>query len=115
MKYTEKSFSVSVSNPRYEEIFGHKPPSPHSVDVEPSKSNSTSKKNRLYKQALEARSKLRDVLCTKNECAIPNERNVQKMLNSEFKNRELVDKYKNCMKAIGADPRDADPERIRRA
>jgi len=71
-------------------------------------------KNALYNRAKELKGKLQEGLCTRDECNIPNERNVQKMLNSEFKIKKEVEEYKKCMKAIGADAREINIERIRR-
>lgn len=71
-------------------------------------------KNELYRQARDMKEKIKDSLCTKNECWNPSEKNVDKMLRSEFKQAPLVEKYRKTMQAIGADPRDISTERLRR-
>jgi len=114
MKYLEKSFSVPVNGgDNYEKVFGHS--GPLVVDSHKNPTNLTSyQKNSLYKKAKQLKEQLGDILCTKNECRIPNERNVNKMLHSEFKHKKKVEEYRNCMKAIQADPRDCSTERLRR-
>jgi hypothetical protein len=115
MKYLEKSFSVPVDgNDNYEKIFGHSGPL-KILDAQKNPTRLSSfQKNSLYKKAKQLKTELSDILCTKTECDIPNEHNVNKMLHSEFKNKKKVEEFKNCMKAIGADSRDRDPEKLRR-
>lgn len=117
MKYLEKNFSVPVNgNDNYEKIFGHSgPKKTQIVDAQNNPTNLTSyQKNSLYKKAKQIKKQLGDILCTRNECNIPNEKNVRKMILSEFKNKKMIQEFKNCMKAISADPRDRDPEHLRR-
>jgi hypothetical protein len=71
-------------------------------------------KNALYKQAKELRSKIKDNLCTRDECWDPNDRNVNKMIKSEFKVSDKIDYFTKAMKAVGADAKDYDIERMRR-
>jgi len=71
-------------------------------------------KNTLYREAKGLREKIKDNLCSKDECKDPNDKNVKKMINGEFKIQDDIQKYKKCMQAIGADPNDCNPERWRR-
>jgi len=71
-------------------------------------------KNALYKQAKELKAKIKGSLCTRDECWDPNERNVKKMINSEFKVSDKIDYFTKAMKAVGADAKDYDIERMRR-
>ena len=85
MKYLDsKSFSVPVDSGNYESIFGHS--GPRKTEVVDSHKNPTKltsyQKNSLYKKAKELRENLKDILCTKSECNIPNDKNVNKMINS---------------------------------
>ena len=112
MKYLDKSFSVPVTGgDNYERIFGHSGPK---VDIFTEPPRSSSKKNEDYRIANKLKEDLRDSLCTHTECDIPNDRNVKKMLYSEFKAKKKVEEFKNRMKSIGADPRDYDVNRLRR-
>jgi hypothetical protein len=114
VKYLEKSFTVPIGGgDNYEKVFGHS--GPKVVDKQNNPTNLTSyQKNSLYKKAKQLKAELSDVLCTHTECDIPNERNVKKMLYSEFKNKKKVEEYRDCMKAIGADPKEISTERLRR-
>ncbi len=71
-------------------------------------------KNEIYRKARELRAEIKEQICTRNECNDPSDRNVQKMLHSEFKAKKAIQQYKQSMKAIGADPKDVDVERLRR-
>ena len=71
-------------------------------------------KNALYKQAKELKAKIKGSLCTRDECWDPNERNVNKMIKSEFKVSDKIDYFTKAMKAVGADAKDYDIERMRR-
>lgn len=114
MKYLDKSFTVPVGDGgNYEKIFGHSGPKTVDKNKNPT-SLSSYQKNSLYKKARQLKEQLGDILCTKNECNIPNERNVKKMLYSEFKHKDKIEEYRNCMKAINADPKDISTERLRR-
>lgn len=70
-------------------------------------------KNKMYKQAKHLKEELRDTMCTKSECWKPDDKNINKMINNEMRNKK-VEAYKTAMKAIGADPKDCDPDRLRR-
>lgn len=71
-------------------------------------------KNSLYKQARALGEKIKKSLCTRDECWHPTEKNVDKMINSEFKISDQIDYFTKAMKAVGADPREYDIERMRR-
>jgi hypothetical protein len=71
-------------------------------------------KNEIYRRAQELKIKLKDGLCSKNECWNPSDRNVNKMLKGEFKLAPQVELYRKSMQAIGADPRDISTEKLRR-
>lgn len=75
---------------------------------------SSRQKNVIYKKAKELKGELREALCTKTECFKPTEVNVRKMINSEMRVKHKVQLFKNSMKAIDADPRDFNVERIRK-
>ncbi len=70
--------------------------------------------NALYRQAKEIRSKLPDQLVSKNDTHKTEGDAIKKMLGSEFKQHGNIEYMKKAMKAIGADPRDYDTERMRR-
>lgn len=69
-------------------------------------------KNKLYKQAKALKEELRDKMCTKSECWNPNDKNVQKMVR-EMRNPR-IQAFKMAMSAMGAEPRDCNPELLRR-
>jgi hypothetical protein len=71
-------------------------------------------KNEIYRKARELKEKLRDGMCTKNECWNPTPQNVNKMLKSEFRQAPMTESYVRHMRAIGADPKDINTERLRR-
>jgi hypothetical protein len=83
---------------------------PHGKDIK----LTDRQKNEIYRKARELKEKLRDGMCTKNECWNPSEKNVNKMLKSEFKQAPQVELYRKSMQAIGADPKDISTERLRR-
>ncbi len=70
-------------------------------------------KNEIYRQAKQIKEDLKDKLCTKNECNNPTDRNIRKMIYNELQNPQTRS-YKLAMQAIGADPRDCNPENLRR-
>lgn len=72
------------------------------------------KKNAIYAEAKHLREKIKDSLCTKNECWKPDDHNVNKMIKSEFASSDDVRKYRNMMKVVGAEPNDVSTERLRR-
>ena len=74
----------------------------------------TAQKNGIYRKAKAMRESLTEKMCTRQECSKATPERVDKMLNSEFKARPQMEYYKQSMQAIGADPKDADPERLRR-
>lgn len=85
------------------------------VDAKGNKQTLSSyQKNELYRKARDLKLDIEKSLCTKTETRIPNEKNVQKMLHSEFKIEHKVNEFKQIMKAIGADPKDYNVERLRR-
>ena len=53
-------------------------------------------------------------LCTVRETKEPTDKNVNKMIHSEFALKGKIDKFKQSMKAIGADPKDYNVEKLRR-
>ena len=69
-------------------------------------------KNKIYKQAKELQGELSESMCTKTECWNPNKENVNKMI-KEMRNPK-IQAYKLAMKVIGADPKDYNPELLRR-
>jgi spore maturation protein CgeB len=71
-------------------------------------------KNVFYQQAREMKEKIQNSLCTKDECHEPTERNVKKMIESEFKMHPLVEGYRKRMQAIGADEKELDIDKLRR-
>lgn len=75
---------------------------------------SSYQKNALYKQAREIKEKMKDGMCSKKQCWDTDERAIRKMQHSEMRMSPEIKKMKQNMKAIGADPRDFDPERVRR-
>ena len=75
---------------------------------------SSYQKNHFYKKAKEFKETIKGALLTEKECWNPSEHNVQKMLDREFRVKGHIDKLKQHMRAIGADPRDYDVEKIRR-
>jgi hypothetical protein len=74
----------------------------------------TQQKNALYRQAKAIRESLPDRLVSRNETHHTEGRAIQKMLGSEFKAHGQIEYMKKCMKAIGADSKDYDTERLRR-
>lgn len=71
-------------------------------------------KNEIYRRAKGMKENLQDALCTRSECSRATPENVRKMLNSEFKANQKIEYYKKSMQAIGADPKDACVEKLRR-
>lgn len=85
------------------------------VDKQGNKQNLSSyQKNELYRKARDLKLQIEKGICSKTETRIPNEKNVQKMLHSEFKIHNKIEEFKKTMKAIGADPKDYNVERLRR-
>lgn len=74
----------------------------------------SNQKNMLYRKSKELKIKLKDRLCTNRECEKPTERNVNKMLNSEFTIKKDIGAYTKMMGNIGADPKDCSTEKLRR-
>ena len=75
---------------------------------------SSYQKNEIYRRAKSLKERLSEKMCTKVECSHATPERVKKMLNSEFRAHHEMDYYTKSMQAIGADPKDADIERIRR-
>ena len=75
---------------------------------------STYQRNELYRQARDLKSQIEEGLCSKQETRIANDKNVEKMLKSEFPLEHRIGKYKKIMRAIGADPKDYNTEKLRR-
>jgi hypothetical protein len=75
---------------------------------------SSHQKNSLYSQAKKLESEIKESLCTKDECWTPNHKNVQKMINSEFQANGKIEKFQKAMKALGADPKEFNIEKLRR-
>ena len=74
---------------------------------------SSYQKNGIYRMARDLRDNIKDSLCSKSECREPTDHNVKKMILSEFKAKKKIREFKDRMKAIGADPKDMDIERMR--
>jgi hypothetical protein len=74
----------------------------------------TQQKNALYRQAKAIRETLPDRLVSRNETHHTEGHAIRKMLGSEFKAHGQIEYMKKCMKAIGADSKDYDTERLRR-
>lgn len=128
-----RSSMSSIPDGEYTRIFGHSGPkkvdyqeldSDHSIsggkinitlmddDGKPIQNPTSFHRNKIYKQVKALREDLKSELCTKSECWNPIDKNVQKMVR-ELKNPR-VQSFKLAMKAIGADPKDCDTERLRR-
>ena len=75
---------------------------------------SSYQKNELYRKARELKEQIAKGMCSKNETRHPTEKNVKKMLNSEFKLSSKMTEFRKSMEAIGADPKDYSTERLRR-
>lgn len=75
---------------------------------------STKQKNAFYRQAKSIRETLPDRMVSRNETHHTEGHAIKKMIGSEFKAHGQIKYMKECMKAIGADPRDYDAERLRR-
>jgi len=75
---------------------------------------SSRQKNVLYSNAKKLREKIKDGLCKKDECKNPTDYNVRKMIGSEFTLKKDIETFKNSMKALGADPKEYNMERLRR-
>jgi hypothetical protein len=75
---------------------------------------SSYQKNEIYRRAKALKERLPDKLCTRSECAHATPENVNKMLKSEFRTSLATEYYIKSMKAIGADPKDCDIEKLRR-
>lgn len=73
-------------------------------------------KNRIYSRAKELKESLKGSLLSKDECWNPTEANVAKMRKNEFStNRKMAWlRYKDSMRAIGAEPSDYNQDRLRR-
>ena len=71
-------------------------------------------KNKLYEKANRLRENIKETVCTREECRNPTDKNVQKMLNGEFKIKQDIETFRKSMQAIGADPRDYNVEKLRR-
>lgn len=132
-KYLEKSFSVNVKGNRTKmNIMSNEDRKrlgmpldeklPGGIDYEKpkvvdKKGNPTIlksyQKNGLYDKAKKLKEEIRDNLCNKDECDYPTERNVKKMIHSEFGVQAKIEEYKKCMKAIGADPKDYNIDKLR--
>jgi len=114
----------------YERIFGKKPEIDYSEnfdEVEKPKQETpivvnkegkpikltSYQKNSLYKLAKDLKEEIKSALCSKTECWKPTENNVKKMIEIEFKAYPKIDLFKKAMKAIGADPKDYNIDRLR--
>jgi hypothetical protein len=129
------SFNSNIPQENYERVFGHRERKEIKIEykrnpdldhVTPPQTTinlvgddgriiskvNTYHKNKLYKQAKDLREKLGNTMCTKSECWNPTKENVNKMI-CEMKNPK-VQSYKMAMQAIGADPKDSNPENLRR-
>ncbi len=75
---------------------------------------SNRQKNFIYSQAKALKGDIRDSMCTHTETMIPNEANVKKMHDREFKSSKNREKYNKMMRSIGADPKDCSTEELRK-
>lgn len=75
---------------------------------------SSYQKNKIYQRAQELKNQIHEGMLTKDECWKPTDHNCDKMAKREFPLKGKIAEYKRCMKAIGADPKDLDTERLRR-
>ena len=75
---------------------------------------SSYQKNKIYQRARELQNEIYEGMCTKDECWNPTDYNCEKMIRKEFPLKDKIAEYKRCMKAIGADPKDLDTEKLRR-
>ena len=74
---------------------------------------SARQKNALYHQSKNIQRTMKDGMCTKKQCWDTDERALLRMKGERGMKHE-INYMKKAMKAIGADPRDYDPERLRR-
>ena len=123
-----------ITAKNYERVFGHKKKKNIKIEYQrnPSEDSISSKagitliddngkkinkvtayhKNKIYRQAKELRGRLRDSMCTKSECWKPNKENVNKMI-GEMRNPRVT-AYKLAMQVVGAEPKDCNPELLRK-
>jgi hypothetical protein len=114
VKYLDKSFSVPVKGgDNYEKIFGHSGPKIVDKFNNPTKLSSQ-QKNELYRKARDLKEQIAKGMCSIRETKQPTEKNINKMLNSEFKLGNKMIEFRKSMEAIGADPKDYETERLRR-
>jgi hypothetical protein len=75
---------------------------------------SSYQKNELYRKARDLKEQIAKGMCSIRETKQPTEKNVNKMLNSEFKLASKMTELRKSMEAIGADPKDYNTEKLRR-
>ena len=75
---------------------------------------SSYQKNELYRKARELKEQIAKGMCSIRETKQPTEKNIKKMLNSEFKLGNKMNEFRKSMEAIGADPKDYSTEKLRR-
>ena len=75
---------------------------------------SSYQKNELYRKARDLKEQIAKGMCSVRETKQPTEKNINKMLNSEFKLANKMTEFRKSMEAIGADPKDYATERLRR-
>jgi hypothetical protein len=68
----------------------------------------------VYRNARNLREQIAPGLCTVRETKDPSDKNVQKMIRSEFALKKKIETFKTSMKTIGADPKDYNVEKLRR-
>ena len=71
-------------------------------------------KNKIYREAKELKQKIRDNMCTNNECWNPTQENIEKMAYREMKMNPDKQRFDALMGNLGADPKDKNLERLRR-
>lgn len=75
---------------------------------------SSYQKNELYRKARDLKEEITKGMCSIRETKQPTEKNVNKMLNSEFKLGSKMNEFRKSMEAIGADPKEYSTEKLRR-
>ena len=81
---------------------------------EPDRNLSVRERNKLYREAKKMREEIRESLCKKDEMMYPTPENVRKFLNTEWRLQQKIRRYKDYMKAQGAEFKEYDVERLRR-
>jgi hypothetical protein len=97
------------------EVTKDRPRDPIVVDVRGNPTKlSDYQKNHFHSEAKKLQDEIKGSLCSRDECRNPTDRNVQKMLKSEFPISQKIEGFKKRMQALGADPREYNVEKFRR-